>query len=209
MDAELRIVESKSSCQIRCKELANLIKDFSIAFQSLKAVRKHFGHIERPPVLARQFHADVVEISFGIRAEVNNNVVQRALRATHQFGLSCRDKLEMESAHCAALAGHGNTALNKSSGEALFSKFPGTKCTRKESAGIFVGLRLHNISARQLRLYKFHEFRFIPRAQCIAKLFLPEKLVVNLLGAYQEFKLLEPRKGSMLKNFRRHVNFLK
>jgi hypothetical protein len=70
----------------------------------------------------------------------------------------------MEPADCATFAGHGNTALNKNAGEAFFSKLFSAERARKESTGIFVRLRLHNISARETRLREFHEFLALPAA---------------------------------------------
>src|SRR5438270_12991952 len=97
------IVPTHTSPTFRSVNLRHLVEDFRGVFERLEPVRETLWNVKHAVVLRRQFDSDPLFERWRCRPEIDNDVVDRALGATHDFHLPMRCGLIMHSSECPAV----------------------------------------------------------------------------------------------------------
>ena len=84
-------------------ELTDLIAGFGVVSQRLIAMREALRHVERPPIVLAEFDRDMLEVGRALGSQVDDDVEDRAPRASHELGLGRRRILEVHASKCALL----------------------------------------------------------------------------------------------------------
>ena len=129
-DRQRGIVEAQAALGLRRVERAHHIEHARAVAERLIAVREVLRHVHHEAVGVRQFGAEGVQIGWRTLAHVDDDVVDRALDASHELDLGLRRTLEMHAAHRAGAHVAADIALDVRGLEPLPGKF-----LRAEGAG--------------------------------------------------------------------------
>src|SRR5205085_12083648 len=122
----------------------------------LEAVRETFGHVEHELVLFGQLDAKPLLEGGRIGAQINDDIVERAARAAHEFCLRVGRVLKVHAAQCAFAPVARDVALDNRRGKTLRRKLARRPSARKKTALVLESLRLDHKRARQFRLDEDH-----------------------------------------------------
>jgi len=89
-------------------------------------------------------------------SEVNDNIMNLAHGAAHNFYLAVRISLKMHPSQRALFSAEGNIAFHHLSIKAALGEFSARPAAREESAFIIKPLRLYNECPAQISLGKNH-----------------------------------------------------
>ena|SRR6266508_605258 len=123
LEAEARIVVHEAALIVRRVELADLIACLRVVVQRLITVRETLWHVEGAAVLLVQLDSNILEVGRAFRAQIYNDVENRAACATHQLRLRCWGELEMHPPQRALLKVVGYICLRDTRLESMGGEF--------------------------------------------------------------------------------------
>ena len=134
LEAEARIVVHEAALIIGRVELADLVARLRVVAQRLITVCEAFWHVKRAAVLLVQLDGNILEVGRAFRAQIHDDVENRAACATHQLGLRRWGKLEMHSAQRALLKVVGDICLRDKWLESMGGEFFLAKGAREKTS---------------------------------------------------------------------------
>ena len=96
--AEVGIERRQAALLVGRVELADLVGRLGAVLEHLVAVREALGHVQRAAVLRAQLDRDVLEERRALRAQVDDDVDDRAARGAHELRLRRGRELEVHPA---------------------------------------------------------------------------------------------------------------
>ena len=110
VDAQRIVENTDAPIGLRMVELVTLILEHGRGRQHGKAVGKTLGDEELAVVVLSEFHGNMLSVGGTALADVDGNVEYSTADAAHEFALSERRTLEVESSHD-TIGGHALVVL--------------------------------------------------------------------------------------------------
>ena len=120
-------------------------------------MREALRHVQRTAVLFVQLNGNVVEIARAFRAQIYDDIKNRAAGAPHQLGLRRRRKLEVHSTHCALPKVVRDICLCDNGLESVSGEFFLAESSREKPSWVFPAFKVDNVRSLKLCFSEFHE----------------------------------------------------
>ena len=142
-------------------ELADLVARLGLVLQHLVAVREALGHVERAVVVGGELDGDVLEVGRALRAQVDDDVENRAARAAHELRFRRRRILEVHAAQRALASVERDVGLRDDRLEPVLGEFVLAERAREETAVVLAALEVDD--ERALSLVSVKIITLVPR----------------------------------------------
>src|ERR1700758_3817756 len=119
-------------------------------------MREALWHVKCAAVFLVQLDGNILEVARAFRAQIYNDVEDRAACATHQLGLRCWGELEMQPPQRALLKVVGDICLRDKWLESMSGEFFLAERTRKEASCVFPSFKFNNIGTPELCFSELH-----------------------------------------------------